>query len=148
MGPIFLKSLFNFQIFQVFKSMLGRQLWPGFWILQTKFFRQISTQNCSNLLTFFSVKLMWKSHKQLWYPVQSSVHRLITTPWQLKITWWETHKTQFGSFCHFKGPTWKTLTVIWDFWSLDLLAAIQGIAFCVVLAFSFLSLHFVPFTQI
>ena len=29
-----------------------------------------------------------------------------------------------------------------DFWSLDLLEAIQGIAFYVVLAFSFLSLHF------
>jgi hypothetical protein len=30
MGPTFLKSLFNFQIFQVFRFMLGRQLWPGF----------------------------------------------------------------------------------------------------------------------
>ena len=52
-------------------------IWPGFWILQTKFFRQISTQNCSNLLAIFflHVTLMWKCHKQLWYPVQSSVHR-------------------------------------------------------------------------
>ena len=33
--------------------MLGRQLWPGFLILQTKFLRQISTQNFSNLLTIF-----------------------------------------------------------------------------------------------
>ena len=41
----------------------------------------------------------------------------------------------------------KNLFLIY-FWSLDLLEAIQGIAFCVVLAFSFLSLHFVPFTQI
>ena len=34
MGPTFLKSLINFQIFQLFKSMLGRQLWSEFWFLQ------------------------------------------------------------------------------------------------------------------
>ena len=67
----------NFLFRTTFKFMLGRVIWPGFWILQTKFFRQISTQNCSNLLAIFflHVTLMWKCHKQLWYPVQSSVHR-------------------------------------------------------------------------
>ena len=39
-----------------------------------KFLRQNSTQNVSNLLSIFSVELMWKSHKQLWYLIQSSVH--------------------------------------------------------------------------
>ena len=52
MGPTFLKSLFDFLFRTTFKSMLGRVIWPGFWILRTKF-RQISTQNCSNLLTIF-----------------------------------------------------------------------------------------------
>ena len=73
MGPTSLKSLFNFQIFQAFKSMLRRQLWPEFWILQTKFLRQISTQNCSNLLTFFFCKIDRKFSQQLWYILQSSV---------------------------------------------------------------------------
>ena len=35
-----------------------------------------------------------------------------------------------------------TRLILWSFWSLDLLEAIQGIAFYVVLAFSFSSLHF------
>ena len=39
MGPNFLKSLSNFLFRTTFKSMLGRVIWPGFWILQTKFFR-------------------------------------------------------------------------------------------------------------
>ena len=46
MGPTFLNSLSNFLFRTIVKTMLGRVIWPGFWIFQTKFFRQISTQNC------------------------------------------------------------------------------------------------------
>ena len=45
MGLPFLKFLVDFQIFRDFKSVLGRQLWLEFWILQT---RQNSTHNGSN----------------------------------------------------------------------------------------------------
>ena len=48
MGLTFLKSLTNFLFRTTFKSMLGWVIWPEFWILKTKFFQQISTQNCSN----------------------------------------------------------------------------------------------------
>jgi len=54
MGPTFLKSFFNFQIFQVFKSMLGWVIVSGFWILDKK-----------NTSKKISVKLMWESHEQL-----------------------------------------------------------------------------------
>ena len=79
MEPTFLKSLSDFLFRTVVKSMLGPVIWPGLWILRTKFFRQISIDNCSNLLTFFSVKLMWKSQKQIWYLVQSSAQCCVLT---------------------------------------------------------------------
>ena len=64
MGPTFLKSLLNFQIFQVFKSMLGRVIVSGFWILDKK--KHIKIFFCQ-----IDVGISWAT----WTSVQSCVYR-------------------------------------------------------------------------
>ena len=64
MGPTFLKSLLNFQIFQVFKSMLGQVIVSGFWILNKK-------KHIKNFFCQIDVGISWAT----WTSVQSCVYR-------------------------------------------------------------------------
>ena len=64
MGPTFLKSFFNFQIFQVFKTMLGWVIVSGFWILDKK--KHIKKNFCQ-----IDEGISWAT----WTSVQSCVYR-------------------------------------------------------------------------